>query len=325
MENQFQEYYPFSKEPEVLEAFQAHLRTYETSHISAEKREDLIRWLTDKVAKSKDQSHYSSRNWITTAYKWDSRRKLLLVGGTNEETIKGKKKIKRGKGGKNARVGRRSEYQDRIIVTEDEILDIVEKIHMSNGHKGWDATWNEVSRKYVGIMRADVIFLLRRCYICSLNPRKNPRRPVGSTQVPASSSSLPGPSSEQQAYQEQQFWLAAEQQYFDQSLDQFCQLPFDYGFGIDNYQYGSYEGLGLLFNEEVPNVGMTDMTDMTNMTDMSNMIDMTDMFNMANTTDLYPFLFDTGLDDLTMFTYPHPEEDLDGYNCFDNFDYMQDS
>ncbi len=58
------------------------------------------------------------------------------------------------------------------------IADVVELVHKENGHAGWDATWKDVSSSYYGILRSDVIFLLKRCQICAENPRK---RPKGST------------------------------------------------------------------------------------------------------------------------------------------------
>jgi hypothetical protein len=55
------------------------------------------------------------------------------------------------------------------------IADVVETIHENNGHAGWDTTWKDVSNSYYGILRSDIIFLLKRCEICSKNPLKRPK------------------------------------------------------------------------------------------------------------------------------------------------------
>jgi hypothetical protein len=69
-------------------------------------------------------------------------------------------------------------HKHREVVTEDRILGVVEDVHESIGHAGWDATWKAVSTSYYGIPRDDVIFLLKRCSVCALNPRKRPKRVV---------------------------------------------------------------------------------------------------------------------------------------------------
>lgn len=67
------------------------------------------------------------------------------------------------------------EEKNRIVITDDLIVDIVESAHMQNDHLGWDATWRDVSNTYYGILRADVIFLLKECQICAQNPSKRPK------------------------------------------------------------------------------------------------------------------------------------------------------
>lgn len=61
------------------------------------------------------------------------------------------------------------------MVVEENIADVVEAVHSRNGHAGWDATWKDVSTSYHGILRSDVIYLLRRCQICLHNPSKRPK------------------------------------------------------------------------------------------------------------------------------------------------------
>ncbi|KAK1140902.1 hypothetical protein N8T08_009775 [Aspergillus melleus] len=73
---------------------------------------------------------------------------------------------------------------ERVVITEDSIPAVVEAAHEHNGHAGWDGTWRDISTSYYGILRSDVIFLLRRCQICAHNPSK---RPKSSIAMPADS------------------------------------------------------------------------------------------------------------------------------------------
>ncbi|CAI6334664.1 unnamed protein product [Periconia digitata] len=57
----------------------------------------------------------------------------------------------------------------------DAIAGIVEIVHNNNGHAGWDTTWKKISSSYYGILRADVIFLLKKCHICANDARKRPK------------------------------------------------------------------------------------------------------------------------------------------------------
>ena len=47
------------------------------------------------------------------------------------------------------------------MVTEDAIVDVVELVHESNKYGGWDAIWKDISSLYYGILRLDVIRLLK--------------------------------------------------------------------------------------------------------------------------------------------------------------------
>ena len=67
--------------------------------------------------------------------------------------------------------------------TPQAFAEYVQYEHHRIGHLGWDATWRVISESYYGILRADVIFLLKRCLVCATNPAK---RPKGSTQASSS-------------------------------------------------------------------------------------------------------------------------------------------
>lgn len=54
-------------------------------------------------------------------------------------------------------------------------MDLVDSVHQQNSHAGWDATWATLSSSYYGVLRSDLIYLLRRCQICAENPSKRPK------------------------------------------------------------------------------------------------------------------------------------------------------
>ncbi|KAM0481930.1 hypothetical protein ACHAPX_003264 [Trichoderma viride] len=336
MENQ--EFFPFSKEPEVQREFRHYLdENRNKKHISAERKYSLIRWLCDDEAKPQSQSDYSLRNYATKTYKWDDDNHILWSIGKSE---KPEKPAKNGKGKKSwgRKVSRSAKCQDRAVVTEDEILNVVEQIHMSNDHGGWDATWDEVSTKYCGIVRSDVIFLLKRCYICTIKPRKQSRRNATPDESPASSSSRPGPSSEQQTSQEPlQFYEqhAPEQQDFDQILDQHSQETFDYNFGADfgsdsfqtdSFAYSSFGSMNQLWNAEIPDAGqMPDFNHLdVNHPDVGHPdVDMTSMDNID------PALLSNDFQNMSFsdftYTYPFPEAASGSDTYPYNLDFMPDS
>ncbi len=123
----------------------------------------LIEWLTNPHKRPSSQKEFSRRNYIWKTFTWDERTQdLLAVAKTDEE-------------------------KNRTVVTEDNIADIVEFVHESNQHGGWDATWKDISSSYHGILRSDVIHLLKQCQTCALNPSK---RTKGSVSTIRSSQSI---------------------------------------------------------------------------------------------------------------------------------------
>lgn len=76
--------------------------------------------------------------------------------------------------------GKTNEDKCRLVVTEDMIADVVESVHEQNRHLGWDATWRDISASYYGILRSDVIFLLKQCQICAHDPSKRPKSSANS-------------------------------------------------------------------------------------------------------------------------------------------------
>lgn len=68
-------------------------------------------------------------------------------------------------------------------------MDLVDLIHQQNSHAGWDATWATLSSSYYGVLRSDLIFLLKRCQICAQSP---PKRSKGSVTPTVSSQAVEG-------------------------------------------------------------------------------------------------------------------------------------
>ncbi|KAL8773446.1 MAG: hypothetical protein Q9209_001549 [Squamulea sp. 1 TL-2023] len=123
-------------------------------------KEVLINLLTNSSYRPASQQEFSRRNYVRKTFRWNHEiQELFAAAKTDKET-------------------------DRLVVTENMIVDIVESVHDNNSHGGWDATWKDVSASYYGILRSDVIFLLKQCQICAsdLSKRPKPRE----SHVPAS-------------------------------------------------------------------------------------------------------------------------------------------
>ncbi|KAL4784666.1 hypothetical protein BJX76DRAFT_212010 [Aspergillus varians] len=140
--------------PATKTSFLQHLTEHPSSRrLSQREKENVIQWLTDPSKKPSSQSEFSRRNYARKAFFWDSEQGILLA------------------------VNKDDRNNNRIAVTEDMIPDIVEAVHNGNGHAGWDGTWKDISNSYHGILRSDVIYLLKRCRICMCNPAKRPKKP----------------------------------------------------------------------------------------------------------------------------------------------------
>ena len=121
--------------------------------MSEAEKKNLIEWLINHEKRPSSQQEFSRRHYARKTFIWDDRTQNLLalaskIGGNN-----------------------------RIVITEDRIADMVELVHNNNGHAGWDATWRDIRSSYYGILRADVIYLLKQCQVCAGNPRKRPKAP----------------------------------------------------------------------------------------------------------------------------------------------------
>lgn len=119
--------------------------------VSRNDQDELLQWLTNPKSRPSSQTEFSRRNYVQKTFKWDEAHQRLLVlpkedGGTPREAV-----------------------------IHDRIADIVGCVHEENGHAGWDTTWKDVSKSFYGILRVDVIFLLKRCETCRQDPRKRPK------------------------------------------------------------------------------------------------------------------------------------------------------
>ncbi|KAL4802473.1 hypothetical protein BDV18DRAFT_146786 [Aspergillus unguis] len=144
---------PVSFSQNTRASFAQHLREHPSNRrVSPIEKENIIEWLTNPEKRPSSQREFSRRNYARKTFVWDNERQDLLAINKSQE------------GG-------------RIVVAEDRIADTVEFVHNRNGHAGWDATWKDVSTSYHGILRSDVIYLLRRCQVCLYNPLKRPKNP----------------------------------------------------------------------------------------------------------------------------------------------------
>lgn len=151
---------------ETRDAFLRYLKDHPNSRrVSQSEQSNIRAWLTNPERRPASQQDFSRRHYIQKTFAWDTDRQVLVAVA---------------KGGK----------ENRDVVIEENIVDTVKLVHTNNGHSGWDAIWKGISTSYHGILRADVIFLLKQCQVCAGNPRK---RPKGQTK-PGSDSLDEGPS-----------------------------------------------------------------------------------------------------------------------------------
>ena len=144
--------FPSIFNPNTRDAFTVYLRQNPNNRrISRSERDDIVEWLTNPDKRSSSQKESSRRHYVRKTFEWDAREQHLLA------------------------TGKTSQDEKRVVVTEDSIADVVEYVHQKNGHAGWDATWRDISSSYYGILRADLIFLLKRCQICVHIPSKQPK------------------------------------------------------------------------------------------------------------------------------------------------------
>ena len=133
-------------------AFLQHLmETPNSRRVSSIERVSLIDWLRGSHSPPSSQKEFSRRNYVRKTFSWEENTQTLYAAP--------KKKGDR----------------PRLVVTEENILETVEKVHQENGHAGWNITWSDISQAFYGILRTDVIFLLRQCQVCAINPRKRPK------------------------------------------------------------------------------------------------------------------------------------------------------
>ncbi len=136
-------------------AFLQHLRENPNNRrVSQSDKEILIEWLTNPHKRPSSQEEFSRRNYVRKTFAWDEKSHTLLA------------------------VAKEDEGKNRAVIITDMIADVVETVHKESGpsgHAGWDTTWKNVSTSYYGILRSDVIFLVKQCQVCAGNPCKRPK------------------------------------------------------------------------------------------------------------------------------------------------------
>ncbi|KAK7991517.1 integrase core domain-containing protein [Apiospora saccharicola] len=142
----------FLSSPDLKAEFQRHIQENPSNRrVSPTEKSELVQWLTDASVRPLSQKEFSRRNYV--------RKSFSLVEITGDLRA----------------VAKNESEKDRIVITTDAIVDLVKLVHMNNKHGGWDSTWKDVSSSYYGILRADVVFLLKRCEVCAEDPRKRPK------------------------------------------------------------------------------------------------------------------------------------------------------
>lgn len=139
-----------------------------TRRVSPSQKETMIEWLTNSGKRPRSQEEFSRRNYVRKTFHWDAETGTLSA------------------------IAKRGNGVRREVIETDRISDTVEAIHSVARHPGWDATWKEVNRSCYGILRADVVFLLKRCQVCARDPSKRPKKPSAASSSPATDSSLSG-------------------------------------------------------------------------------------------------------------------------------------
>jgi len=138
--------------PSTRATFQQYvLESPNNRRVSQSDKGAIIGWLTNPRKRPSSQKEFSRRNYVQKSFILEEGSQLLLARAKTAVD------------------------KDRIVVTEDMIIDVVESVHNNIGHAGWDATWKAINTSYYGVPRSDLIFLLRRCQICARNPSKRPK------------------------------------------------------------------------------------------------------------------------------------------------------
>ncbi|KAJ3499532.1 hypothetical protein NLG97_g246 [Lecanicillium saksenae] len=119
--------------------------------VSREDRNTFIEWIRSPSTTSSSQQEASRKHYVRNNFIWDAERDSLQARPTA------------------------TQISHRPVVVIEDIVDVVGDIHVNIAHAGWDTTWKRVSASFYGILRADVIFLLKRCDACALDPRKRPK------------------------------------------------------------------------------------------------------------------------------------------------------
>lgn len=120
----------------------------------------MIEWLINSSNRPPSQQEFSRRNYLQNAFTLDKNTRGLLA------------------------TGKTAGDKRRIVVTEDVIADVVGSAHEQNGHLGWDTSWRDISTSYYGMMRSDVVFLLKQCQMCAQDPSKCPKSSTNSKPNP---------------------------------------------------------------------------------------------------------------------------------------------
>ena len=117
-------------------------------------KEDIISWLTDASRHPKDNKEANNRKQAKETFRWDSEKRILYTLPTEKHP------------------------QEREIVVESRIYEIIAYKHDLTGHAGMDATWSAIERHYYGIVRNEVRELVKKCQVCARKASNRSRGPL---------------------------------------------------------------------------------------------------------------------------------------------------
>ena len=137
---------------ETKSDFAQYLRqTPNTRRVSKVEMQNITDWLTDPERQPISQQEHSRRNYVRRVFSCEQDERSVYA------------------------VAKSKEARNRLVITEDKIVEAVDLAHQNNAHGGWDVTWKDIISSCYGILRADVIFLPKRCQTCAQIPYKRPK------------------------------------------------------------------------------------------------------------------------------------------------------
>ena len=136
-------------------AFAAYLEVNEHRYqITDSTYEQYITYLTNALYEPSSRADQAKRAFVKTSFQMDEGGYALQACATERHK------------------------QARLVIMQSSIFDIIQEEHCRIGHAGVHPTWAAVSQGYYGIIRTEIIWLLKRCQICIRRARNRSRGPL---------------------------------------------------------------------------------------------------------------------------------------------------